>query len=84
MIQEGFSFHTTSSTQKLTNNYKEEINIISELNEDTPLVLDTNILLRLYCIPLNRKKQLIKFFQEKKKPTIPVSSSKERISSSPT
>lgn len=66
MIQEGFSFHTTSSTQKLTNNYKEEINIISELNEDTPLVLDTNILLRLYCIPLNRKKQLIKFFQEKK------------------
>ncbi len=65
MIENGFSFSTINVSISLPNEFQEEISRISELDKDIPLVLDTNILLRLYSIPLKRKEKLIKFFQEK-------------------
>lgn len=66
MIEQGFSFATISSNLSLPDQFQEEISEISELNKSIPLVLDTNILLRLYSIPLKRKEKLIRFFQERR------------------
>ncbi len=65
MIENGFSFSTIQPTISLPTHFQDEISKISELSKETPLVLDTNILLRLYSIPLKRKEKLIRFFQER-------------------
>ncbi len=67
MIGKKFSFVSLDNSVKLPDNHKEILKKnLSLETENNLLVLDTNILLRLYCIPLDRQKQILDFLNSQK------------------